>query len=117
LYHGQVVIEGNLVADPILATVANGANICRFSIASNRYYRNSEKESVEEVNYIDIDTWGNLAEVCGKYLTKGRKVRVVGRLKHDRWEDDDNTPRENYVIVAEHVEFYPDKKGKSEESE
>jgi single-strand DNA-binding protein len=111
----SILIEGNLVSDPVIATLNNGSSICRFSIASNRYYKNSENERMEEVNFIDVDTWGNLAEACNAYLSKGRKVRVVGRLKHDRWEDDDNQKKENYVIVAEHVEFYPPKKEKEKD--
>lgn len=57
---------------------------------------------------MNIDTWGALAESCGKYLRKGRGVRVVGRLKQDRWQGEDEKMRERYVVVAEHVEFHPD---------
>ena len=88
--------------------VPSGKSVCRFSIASNRYYRNSEKELVSEVNYINVDTWGALAESCGKYLSKGRGVRVVGRLKQDRWQDEQEQMHERFVVVAEHVEFHPD---------
>ncbi|OHD66129.1 MAG: hypothetical protein A2101_03900 [Spirochaetes bacterium GWF2_52_7] len=108
LYQGQVVIEGNLTQDPELGAIPSGRSVCRFSIASNRYYRNSEKTLVNEVSYVNIDTWGALAESCGKYLRKGRGVRVVGRLKQDRWQGEDEKMRERYVVVAEHVEFHPD---------
>jgi single-strand DNA-binding protein len=58
--------------------------------------------------------------VCGEYLKKGRGVRVVGRLKQDRWTDPDGKPRSRVEIVAEHVEFKPqikkqDDDGKAEE--
>lgn len=104
----SILIEGNLTQDPELATVPSGKSVCRFSIASNRYYRNAEKTLMNEVSYVDIDTWGSLAEGCAKYLRKGRGVRVVGRLKQDRWQGDDDQMHQRYVVVAEHVEFQPD---------
>jgi single-strand DNA-binding protein len=59
--------------------------------------------------------------VCGEYLKKGRGVRVVGRLKQDRWTDPDGKPHSRVEIVAEHVEFKPQKKadpdGKDQESD
>ena len=63
---------------------------------------------MSEVCYVNVDTWGTLAETCGKYLRKGRGVRVVGRLRQDRWQGEDEKPRERMIVVAEHVEFYPD---------
>jgi single-strand DNA-binding protein len=103
----SVLIEGNLTQDPELNVIPSGRSVCHFSIASNRYYRNSDKELVSEVSYVNVDTWGALAENCGKYLEKGRGVRVVGRLKQDRWQGEDEKIRERYVVVAEHVEFHP----------
>ena len=61
-------------------------------------------ERTEEVSFIETTTWGKLATVCAEYLTKGRGVRVVGRIKHERWEDPDGNSRAKVVIVAEHVE-------------
>jgi len=104
----SILIEGNLTHDPEIGTVPSGTSVCNFSIASNRYYRNSEKSLINEVSYVDINTWGALADSCGKYLRKGRGVRVVGRLKQERWQGEDERKRERYVIVAEHVEFHPD---------
>ena len=77
-------------------------------MASNRYYRNTEKELVNEVNYIDVDVWGNMAQVCSDNLSKGRGVRVVGRFKHERWQDEEQNYCDHYIIIAEHVEIFPD---------
>jgi single-strand DNA-binding protein len=54
-----------------------------------------------------VTVWNRLAEVCKEYLAKGRGVRVVGRLKQDRWEDPEGKTRSKVHIVAEHVEFKP----------
>jgi len=104
----SILIEGNLTRDPELNTIPSGRNVCRFSIATNRYYRDAEKNLVNEVTYVDVDCWGSLADGCAKYLRKGRGVRVVGRLKQDRWQGEDDKMRERYVVVAEHVEFQPE---------
>ena len=60
--------------------------MCSLTVACNRYYKQNE-ELQEEVSYFDVTTWNRLAEVCKEYLSKGRGVRVVGRLKQDRWQD------------------------------
>ena len=80
--------------------------MCKFSVASNRFFK-QEEEMQKEVSYFDVSTWARLAEVCGEYLKKGRGVRVVGRLRQDRWTDPEGKPRSRIEIVAEHVEFKP----------
>jgi len=106
LYHGQVVIEGNLVSDP--ERVDLGKNACemtKFAIAVNRFFRNAKAEAVEEVMFITVQAWGILAKNCLSYLQKGRGVREVGRLRQERWTDKDGGNRERIIVVAEHVEF------------
>jgi single-strand DNA-binding protein len=107
----SVLIEGNLVRDPELKYTPKGAAVCSFALASNRYFKQDE-ETQKEVSYFDITTWSRLAEVCGEYLKKGRGVRVVGRLKQDRWTNPEGQGRSKVSIVAEHVEFKPQLKGK-----
>lgn len=100
----SVLIEGNLTRDPVVAATPRGTPVCNFSVASNRYYK-VEGEKQEEVSFFDVETWGKLAERCGDELHKGRGVRVVGRLKQDRWSDKEGNPRSRTKIVADHVEF------------
>ena len=110
----SILLEGNLVADPGLRYTPNGAPVCSFCVACNRYFK-QEEELQQEVSYFDVTTWNRLAEVCNEYLSKGRGVRVVGRLKQDRWEDPEGKTRSKVHIVAEHVEFKP--KFKTEDAE
>ena len=110
MYHGQVVIGGNLTADPQLQQLSSGKQLCKFAVASNRYYRNSEKELIQETAFINVETWDTLAQTCSMYLNKGKKVRVIGRLKQERWQTEDESHRERHCIVAEHVEFNFDAK-------
>ncbi len=90
--------------------------MCKFTVASNRFFK-QEQETQKEVSYFDVTTWARLAEVCGEYLKKGRGVRVVGRLKQDRWTDPDGKTRSRIFVVAEHVEFKPQLKNKDGEGE
>ena len=85
-------------------------------MACNRAFKQDDQLQ-KEVSFFDVSTWTRLAEVCGEYLKKGRGVRVVGRLKQDRWTDTDGKPHSRVLIVAEHVEFKPQLKKQGAEGE
>jgi single-strand DNA-binding protein len=109
----SVLIEGNMVRDPLIRSTPKGTQVCNFSIASNRYYR-QDSNMEKETGFFDIEAWGKLADACGNHGRKGRGVRVVGRLKQDRWTGNDGKTHNKVAIVAEHVEYRSDFK-KSEE--
>ena len=102
----SILVEGNLTKDPVLKETPKGTSVCTFTVASNRFYKQDEAFE-KEVSFFDVETWAKLAEACGSQLTKGRGVRVIGRLKQDRWNDPEGNYREKVKIVAEHVEFKP----------
>ena len=102
----SILIEGNLVRDPELSYTSKGTAVCAFCVACNRFWK-QEQETQKEVSYFDVTTWNRLAETCGEYLKKGRGVRVVGRLKQDRWSDQEGRNHSRVLIIAEHVEFKP----------
>ena len=113
----SILIEGTLVRDPVLRNTTKGTAVCGFSVATNRFYR-QENAMEKEVSYFDVETWAKLAETCGNLGRKGRGVRVVGRLKQERWNGKDGKTRSKVIVVAEHVEFRPDfKKEKEREQE
>ncbi len=102
----SILIEGNLTRDPLLAETPKGTSVCNLSLASNRYFKlNNEQQ--QEVSFFNIEVWSKQAEVCNEHLEKGRGIRVVGRLKQDRWEDTDGKKHDRIKIIAEHVEFKP----------
>jgi single-strand DNA-binding protein len=76
-------------------------------LASNRYYK-QDSGFEKEVSFFDVESWARLAEACYNKGRKGRGVRVVGRLKEDRWNGADGKPHSRITIVAEHVEFRPE---------
>ena len=102
----SILLEGRLVADPVSKTTARETLVTSFSIASVRYF-NSDGKIQSEASFFDIETWSKLAEKCRDTLKKGLGVRVVGRLKQDRWTDPYGGDHSRVKIVAEHVEFKP----------
>lgn len=109
----SILIEGNVVRDPALKETPRGSMVCNFSVASNRSYRQDD-DYEQETSFFEVESWGKLADSCGKYCTKGRGVRVVGRLKQDRWVGSDGKNYTKVKIVAEHVEFKPQFKSKND---
>ncbi|MBO8449709.1 MAG: single-stranded DNA-binding protein [Spirochaetes bacterium] len=102
----SMLLEGNVVRDPVLKTTPKGTPVCTFSIASNRYYRQDDVRE-KETSFFEVETWGKLAEACGKSCVKGRGVRIVGRMKQDRWTGSDGRNYSRIKLVGEHVEFKP----------
>jgi len=112
----SIIVEGNLTRDPEYRLTPKGKPVCMLSVASNRYYKKDE-ETKEETSFFNVETWAKLADNCNQYLVKGRGVRVVGRLKQDRWTNPEGQNRERLKIVAEHIDFKPQYKKNQLESE
>lgn len=111
----SIIIEGNLVRDPVLKITPNGSEVCNFSLASNRnYMRNNEK--ITEVSFFDIEAWSEIAKHCSSDGRKGKAARVVGRLKQDRWKGSDGKNYSRIKIIADNVAFKPEKNKPSDES-
>ena len=98
----SVSITGRLTASPQQRTVGE-LQICDLRVAIPRR-RGRDGEDRGAV-FIDITTFGPLAKIAGRYLTKGRQVAVTGRLELDEWTGPDNSPRRRHKIVAEQVDF------------
>lgn len=103
----SIIVEGNVTRDPEFKETAAGHKICIIPLAVNRFFKTSSGDGVKEVSYFDIETFGKMAENCKKNAEKGRGLRVVGRLKQNRWTDNEGKNRSSVAIVAEHIEFKP----------
>lgn len=99
----KCILVGNLTRDPELSQTSSGISFCRFSIAVNRGYTNSNGE--READFINIVTWRGLAENCGKYLAKGRKVAICGQIQTRSYDDKEGNKRYATEVVADDVEF------------
>ena len=106
----SLILEGNLVKDAVLTEPAPGFKKCVFTMGVNRFYKNKNNEAVNEASFFDVEAYNQVAEYCSKKATKGRGVRVVGRLKQDTWKDTSGKTASRIYVVAEHIEYKPEKK-------
>ncbi len=100
----QVTLMGNLTRDPELRATPSGQNVCSFSLALNRSYKDQSGEWQEATDYIDITAWGPLGERVAQYLQKGRRCLVQGRLQSRSWEQE-GQKRSKVEVLASDVTF------------
>ncbi|MBA3074639.1 MAG: single-stranded DNA-binding protein [Anaerolineae bacterium] len=112
----KVTIIGNLGNDPESRFTPAGKEVCNFSVATNRKYTDPvSQQKVKETTWFRISAWGDQATNCNKYLKKGDKVCVEGRLVPGKdggprvWSGSDNVPRASFEVYANSVEFLSDK--------
>ena len=106
----QIVIEGNVVRDTQVKETPRGTKVCLVSIATNRFYRDMKGAFQKEVAFFDVEAWGeNFSSRIARMAKKGRGLRVVGRLKQDRWKTQEGKNASKVSIIAEHIDFQPDK--------
>ena len=99
----KAILIGNLTRDPESRTLSSGTMCTTFTIAVNRRFTNAQ--GVREADFINIVTWRQTAELCARYLAKGRKVCVVGQIQSRSYDAQDGTKRYVTEVVADEVEF------------
>jgi single-strand DNA-binding protein len=112
----RVELIGRLGADPEVRQVGNGVTVCRFNLATNRPAGSDEQGTrLSESEWTTVEAWERLAEVCGNYLQKGRRVMVMGSLRTDSWHDKESgQPRSRTYVRAEEVIFLDGGNGKQD---
>ena len=100
----RVVVAGRLTAEPELRKLESGTSVCRPRLAVNGRKKTATGEWADDPNFFDVAVWGGQGETCARYLGKGRRVAVDGRLSWREWVHDD-TKRQAVEIVAEIVQF------------
>ncbi len=99
----KVILIGNLAADPELRRTASDIPVCTFRLAVQRRFSNAQ--GVKEADFFTIVAWRQTAELCGRFLTKGRKCAVVGSLQTRSYDAQDGSKRYVTEVVADEVEF------------
>ena len=99
----HVTIIGNLTKAPDMRQTTSGKNVCSFTVAVNRRFKDAQGNAMTD--FFNVVAWGKLAELCGRYLDKGRKCCVMGELQNRSYETKDGSKRTITEIVAEQVEF------------
>src|SRR5215208_6646010 len=96
----KVMLIGNLTRDPELRHTKEGTPVSSFALATNRNWTQESGEKREGTVFHRIVAWGKLAELCEKYLKKGRKVYVEGRLHSHSWTDNEGLQRAVTEIIV-----------------
>ena len=101
----RVLISGNLTRDPELRATAGGTSVLGFGVAVNDRRRNSQTGEWEDYpNFVDCTMFGARAEGIAKYLTKGTKVCIEGKLRWSQWERD-GQKRSKLEVIVDEIEF------------
>lgn len=97
----QTTIIGNLTKDIELRYTASGMAIGNTAIASTHKFNAANGEKREETCFIDVTFMGKSAEIANQYLAKGSRIFIEGRLKFDRWTDNNGQNRSKHSVVVD----------------
>ena len=99
----KVILIGNLGKDPEVRHLENGAVVANFPLATSESYTDKNGNRVENTDWHDIVLWRGLAEVVEKYVRKGHKVYIEGKLKKRSWQDKEGNTRYTTEVVADEL--------------
>ena len=99
----KVMIIGNLTRDPEMRNTPSGQNVASFSVATNLVWTDQSGQQQKKTEFHNIIAWRKLADICSKYLHKGSKVFIEGRLQTTDWTGQDGVKRYRTEIVTENM--------------
>ncbi|MRS11854.1 MAG: single-stranded DNA-binding protein [Actinobacteria bacterium] len=110
----RVVISGNLTRDPELKATAGGTSVLKMGVAVNDRRKNQQTGDWEDVpNFVDVTIFGARAEALSRFLSKGSKVAIEGKLRWSQWESQAGEKRSKLEVVADEIEFLSSRDGGS----
>ena len=101
----KVILVGHLGADPDMRYTPSGQGVCELRLATSESWNDKNGQRQERTEWHRIVVWGKRAEVCSKYLAKGRQVFVEGRIQTRTYDDKDGNKRYITEIIANDVQF------------
>jgi len=99
----KITFIGNLCSDPDMRSTPNGVTVTTFTVAVDRRFKDSKGEKVTD--FFRVVCWRQLGEICAKFLSKGKKIAVIGELQARTYEDKKGTTRMSLDVQADEVEF------------
>ncbi len=106
----RVQLIGSLGQDPEIKKLDNGKNLAKFSMATNETYRNAQGVKVTDTTWHNVVAWGKTADVLEKFVRKGDKIGIEGKLTTRNWEDKDGKKHYITEVVANEVLLLGQKK-------
>jgi single-strand DNA-binding protein len=106
----KVMIIGRLGRDPEMRYTPSGRPVTTFTIATSRTWNTADGEKHTETEWFSVVAWGNLAEICKQYLTKGQQAYIEGRLQTRSWEDSEGKKHSAVEIVASEMIILGDRR-------
>jgi single-strand DNA-binding protein len=97
----RVIILGNLGGDPEVRHTQGGQAVCNFTVATSEKWTDKAGDKQETTEWHRVVVWGKTGEACGKYLSKGSKVYVEGKLSTRSWDDKDGNKRYSTEVIAD----------------
>lgn len=102
----KVIAIGNLGADPETRYIPSGAAVTNFNMAVSESWKDKQTgEQKERTEWIKVEVWGKLAEICAEYLRKGSQCYIEGKLQTDKWQDQEGNDRWTTKVRANDVQF------------
>ena len=102
----RVNITGNLTRDPELRATAGGTQMLAFGVAVNDRRRNQQTGEWEDVpNFVDCIVFGSRAEAVSRFISKGSKVAIEGKLRYSSWETKEGQRRSKLEVIVDEIEF------------
>lgn len=102
----RVIVSGNLTRDPEVRTTASGNPVMGFGIAVNDRRKNSQTGEWEDYpNFTDCTMFGARAQSVSRFLSKGSKVAIEGKLRWSQWETNEGQKRSKIEIIVDEIEF------------
>lgn len=99
----HVQLIGNVGQEPTVTNLESGKKVVRFSLATNEYYNDGKGEKKTETNWHTVVAWGKLAEIVEEFVSKGKEVAIVGKLKTRNYTTDDGNQRYVTEVVADEI--------------
>jgi single-strand DNA-binding protein len=109
----KVMIIGHLGRDPEMRYTPSGRPVTTFTVATSRSWNTVDGERHTETEWFNVVAWGNLAEICKQYLTKGQQVYIEGRLQTRRWDDKEGNKHSSVEVVANEMMMLGDRRDSS----
>jgi len=113
----KVMLIGNLGKDPEVRTTTSGQKVANFNIATTEKYTNKAGEKVESTEWHRIVIWGKLTDIVERYLKKGSKVYLEGKLATRSWEDDKGVKKYSTEVIVHSMQMLGEKTQNAEPAE